>query len=91
MSKPTAAQRLASNLTAAPAPVHSRTWRCAALSDSAGGRKEVDPTSLEAAASTMETIWDLACQRDEDSLLCFIPDDVLEQAAELRNTMEYSE
>ncbi|EFJ43901.1 hypothetical protein VOLCADRAFT_118965 [Volvox carteri f. nagariensis] len=53
-----------------------------------GGQREIDPTSLEAAADTMETIWDLVCQRDEDALLGFFPDHVLDQAAQLRYIME---
>ncbi|GLC33028.1 hypothetical protein PLESTF_000134100 [Pleodorina starrii] len=65
--------------------------RCSGLPEKGaggGGKQEVDPTSLEAAADTMEIIWDLACRRDEDALLAYFPDAVLEQAAQLRHRME---
>ncbi|GFR47118.1 hypothetical protein Agub_g8805 [Astrephomene gubernaculifera] len=60
--------------------------QCAASSAQGGGKREVNPLSLEAAVSAMDAVWSFATERKVDELLHFIPDEVVEQTASLRSS-----
>ncbi len=46
--------------------------------------EDTDPTSLEAACRTVDSIWRLVAEGRQEELLQFIPDEVIDAVAELR-------